>query len=252
MHKLKRAKEHLDSLKVLVAALEDTGGKRITTYDDTENGLYVIRIQHLAEDESFKIILTIGDFICALRASLDHLAWQLALLTTTKPSRELMFPIFEKSTVDTQMRLAKVTFGIPDAAIAFMKSMQPYHAGDDYKSAHLWRLNTIWNIDKHRHIAGFQEMPDSWEFNFKGIKGMENIDVQTEQIDNQSIVRLPLSIKEQVRFNPNVKIKFQINEPSEGIAFGYEALVEMYEFVANTVFPTFAGFFPEPEIPGKP
>jgi hypothetical protein len=249
--KLEWAKKHLDSLGEKVLALERTGGNRITTYDDVESGFYVITTHHSSEVEGFRIILMVGDFISSLRASLDHLAWQLALLTTSKPSSELTFPIIEKSTMDAQVRFAKQTFGIPEQAIAIMKSMQPYHAGDDYKSTHLWRLNKIWNIDKHRHIAGFREIPDTWEIRFQGIPGMDQIPYETEQFDNKTVMRLPLTIKKEVYFNPDVKVKFEINESSEGIIFGYEGLVEMYEFIENTVFPAFAGFFSETEIPGQ-
>jgi hypothetical protein len=107
-----------------------------------------------------------------------------------------------------------------------MKSMQPYHAGDDYKSTHLWRLNKLWNIDKHRHITGFGMMPDSWEVNFHGNPDMESIPFHTEQVGYQTIMRLPLAIKENVRFNPDVKVDFRINEPSEGIVLLYEDLVD--------------------------
>jgi hypothetical protein len=245
------AKKHLDSLEVLVRALEATGGNRISTYDDVENSLYIIKIEHLSESFGFRIALTIADFISSLRASLDHLAWQLALLTTAKPSNKLTFPIFEKSTVDTQMRMAEITFGISEEAIAIMKSMQPYHAGNDYKSTHLWRLNKIWNIDKHRRLMGFEEVPDTWEIRFSGVPGMDAIPFNNEQIGNHTIVRLPLAIKKEVHFNPDVKVEFRINESSEGLVIGYKDLVEMHEFVANTVFPAFAGFFPKHEIPGE-
>jgi hypothetical protein len=179
--------------------------------------LYVIKIRHTSDPDAFRIILSIGDFIASLRCSLDHLAWQLALLTTVKPTGELQFPILEKSTVDAQMRFAKVTFGIPDGAIAIMKSMQPYHAGEGHKSTHLWRLNKLWNIDKHRYIAGFEMKPDTWEVSFSGNPDMQRVSLLQEQIGHQTIMRLPLAIKENVRFNPEVKVDFRINEPDEGI-----------------------------------
>jgi hypothetical protein len=48
-----------------------------------------------------------------------------------------------------------------------------------------------------------------------------------------------------------VKVEFEINEVSEEIIIGYKDLVEMYKFVADVVFPAFAGFFPQTVIPGK-
>jgi hypothetical protein len=249
--KVEWAKKHLNCLGKQVAALPGNNGNRITTEEDIEHSQYVIKIQNAPEREFFRLILTCGDFISALRASLDHLAWQLALLNTPKPSGDLTFPIIDKNTVDTQMRLAKITFGIPEPAIAIMKSMQPYHAGNDYKSTHLWRLNKLWNLDKHRYLSGFREIPDTWEFHFSGFPDMESIPLDTQHIGNQTIMRLPLALKEKVHFNPNVKVEFEINESSEGIVLRYKDLVDMYEFVDSTVFPAFAGFFPQSEEPGE-
>lgn len=249
--KVEWAKKHLDSIEALVRSLADTGPNRISTYDDIEHSEYVITIRHPPEREAFRIALSIGDFICSLRSSLDHLAWQLALLTTAKPSGELQFPILEKNILDAQVRFAKITFGIPDAAISIMKSMQPYHAGDDFKSTHLWRLNKLWNIDKHRYIAGFQLRPDTWEVNFQGNPDMESIPFHQEQIGHHTIMRLPLAIKENVRFNPDVRVEFIINETSEGMVLLYTDLVDMYEFVDKVVFPAFEGFFPQTEVPGQ-
>lgn len=208
--KVEWAKKHLASIEVLLRALEKTGGNRITAYDDIANGLYIISTEHFSETEGFRIALTIADFVSSLRSSLDHLAWQLALLTLPKPSTKLMFPIFEKNTVDAQVRMAEVTFGIPEEAITIMKSMQPYHSGDAYKTTPLWRLNKIWNIDKHRHLFGFEELPDTWEFHIEGVSaGMENIPIDHEQIGNHTIVRLPLVLKNKCISTQMLKLSFE-------------------------------------------
>src|SRR5580658_4055833 len=149
--KLSRAKLHLDALDQEVRLFKQSEPHRITTEEDEDGGWYIVKIEHL-KDISLGVALIAGDFISCLRSSLDHLAWQLATLPTDSPSRDISFPICEKDSLDTQIRIVKATYGIPDAAVAIMKQFQPYNGGDAYKSTHLWRLNKLWNIDKHRHI----------------------------------------------------------------------------------------------------
>lgn len=270
--KLSRAKIHLDSMKEAVSLFRKTNKQTTTSDDDIENGLYVIST-HIPHDESsFKIALLLGDFVCNLRSSLDHIAWQLALLTCCGddlPSRDTSFPICEKDSVETQVRIARCTFGIPDEAVAIMKSLQPYKAGKDYRSTHLWRLNTLWNIDKHRHIAPHGVVTD-WLFkldrdhfaaDFRYMASKHGIKV--EDTGDGCVMKMPLSLKEKVHFNPSpntgdVDIRFGYEIPTtnagdsdSGIEMSLGDLIEIYEFVAKRVFPIFSGFFPEPEITRK-
>jgi hypothetical protein len=55
-----------------------------------------------------------------------------------------------------------------------------------------------------------------------------------------------------VEFNPNVGMKVRFIDKESGLDIGFSDLVEIYDFVADTVFPAFAGFFPQPVIPGQP
>ncbi len=43
--------------------------------------------------------------------------------------------------------------GVPAKAISRVKELQPYHRGKAFKSDPLWRLNFLWNTDKHRSMA---------------------------------------------------------------------------------------------------
>jgi hypothetical protein len=62
----------------------------------------------------------------------------------------------------------------------------------------------------------------------------------------------PLADKSKVEFNPNVGMKVRFIDKESGLDIGFSDLVEIYDFVADTVFPAFAGFFPQPVIPGQP
>jgi hypothetical protein len=148
----------------------------------------------------FTIALIMGDFIASLRSSLDHLAWQLALLGGGTPSRDICFPICEKDSLETQLKIARSTYGIPDTAIPIVKSLQPYKSEDAYKSTHLWRLNMLWNIDKHRHLMP-HGVSTGWLFRFSGLQNSPRIEV--EELNDGNIMRIPIPLKGNVEFNPD-------------------------------------------------
>ena len=258
--KLQWAKQHLDLLGKKVGLFRESNKQTTTTYDDIEHGWYVIRTKVPHDKAVFDIALITGDFISCLRSCLDHLAWQLALFTDSKPSRDICFPICEKDSLDTQLRITKSTYGIPDEAISVMKSLQPYHAGDNYKSTHLWRLNKLWNLDKHRHITPHGVVTD-WLFKVDGEHFAADFSfvghqsgIVVEDVGDGCIMKLPLAMKEKVHFNPSsnaANVDMRFGSETDGIELAYSDFVEMYEFVANTVIPAFASFFPQGKVPGQ-
>jgi hypothetical protein len=248
--KLAWAKKHLDLLGEKIAAFRKNNKGSLSAEEDAANGWYVIRIHIPHDDSTFDIALVAGDFISNLRACLDHLAWQLALHTTDNPSREICFPICEKNSIDTQVRIVKSTFGIPEAAIATMKEMQPYLGGDNYKLSHLWRLHKLWNLDKHRHITP-HGVVTNWLFKIEGIAN-PLAQFGVEELDDGCVMKVPLAIKDKVQFNPNPSgVDVRLIDRAEGIDLGYGDLLEIYEFVAKIVIPAFAVFFPEDKKIGE-
>ena len=237
--KLQWAKEHLDALDRELALLKQSNTQRLSTEDDLENGWYIVRVDFPSNPRQFTVALISGDFISCLRSSLDHLAWQLALLTTDTPSRDICFPICEKNSLDTQLRIVKSTYGIPDAAVSIMKSLQPYNSGDAYKSTHLWRLNKLWNVDKHRHIMPHEVVTD-WLFQCDAA-----IDVMTESFEDGGVMKFPLAFKDKVKLNPDVGTDVVFGGRKEGFTMSFGDFVAIYEFVANSVMPAFASFFPQ-------
>jgi hypothetical protein len=236
---LGRAEKHLERLQGEIASFEKTHKLEILTEEDLNNQLYVIRAKFdYPIEEGFEIAVTAGDFINRLRASLDHLAWQLALYGSDKPGIGIHFPIFEKDSEDAQIKIARATFGMPDEAIPVVKSFQPYKAGDLYKTHALWRLNKLWNIDKHRHISGHGGASET--FLHISVPGLR---AQKEWFDGEDIVRLPLALKDKVTLDPSAPIRFLFMDSVEGWEISLRDMFVIYQFVANTVFPAFAGFF---------
>jgi hypothetical protein len=231
------AKKHLDSLAAEFLIFKQTNKHEISTEEDTENRLYIVRIKHPPIERSLQVVLTAGDFISCLRSSLDHLAWQLTLLGGVWPSREICFPICERNTLEAQLKIVKSTYGMPDSAVSILKSLQPYQYGENFKSSPLWLLNMLWNIDKHRHISAFTILPN-WQFKAEG-----GIEISPEQIDDCTIFSFPITHKEKIDFNPDRTVDLRFYDKREGIEIGYDDFAKMYEYVTETVLPSFAKFF---------
>lgn len=66
------------------------------------------------------------------------------------------FPILRECNAQT---LRSCTGGVPPDARKIIESLQPYHRPQSPITSHLlWRLNLLWNIDKHRRIPVFGDV----------------------------------------------------------------------------------------------
>lgn len=233
--KLTRAKMHLDALNQFVEKWIASEPFEIYLYDDVRKHECKLLIK--MGELPFEAALIAGDFICCLRSSLDYLAWQLATLTTTKPSNKVCFPIYGKDSPGTQVSIKKSTVGIPENAISIIKSFQPYHAGDAYKTSPLWILNKMWNIDKHRHIvlhSGAVEL----RFTHVTVEPL-----RFDKIGDLGIFTFPISVKPNLSIDspPSVAVKF--GDDNEGMVVTLQGCLEIYKFISETVFPEFERFF---------
>src|SRR5450432_4105692 len=115
-----------------------------------EKSLYAIRIDVSLTPEIIPMLL--GNFICCLRASLDHLAWRLAHIPpvrkfTARELKQIQFPIFVcRNTYKDRRKL------FPPAVADIFDTLQPYLRGNAYRDDPLWQLNELWTMDKHRSI----------------------------------------------------------------------------------------------------
>lgn len=146
--KLGRAKEHLDRLANEVSAFRQNAYS-ISRQDNANNSRHRVRIELNIMPDPIGIL--VGEFAFNIRSGLDHLAWQLALLTTGNPARNTAFPIC--STKPTDHSFQKKVLNIPPEAVDIIESLQPYHRGEAFRDCPLWQLNRLCNIDKHQLIA---------------------------------------------------------------------------------------------------
>src|SRR5712692_6108746 len=103
---------------------------------------------------SFDAVCLAGDIVHNLRAALDHLAQQLALLgcptLNDKELRQIEFPIAETLCKYEADKARKVK-GMRPEAIEAIDRLRPYKDGNHA----LWRLHELDNIDKHRTLFTF-------------------------------------------------------------------------------------------------
>lgn len=172
--KLRRAKQHAETLKAHVALTFDLDHHRITVEDDPDACQYVFRVFDLQlTDPDWSLFL--GDCVHNLRSALDHLAFQLAILgkglraLTDKEARACGFPIFEDPTEfpnprktgpirllrpGEQTRITELQpFNAQDASIWGSSAMFPFRRWPPASiPEQLRRLGELDNIDKHRRV----------------------------------------------------------------------------------------------------
>jgi hypothetical protein len=149
--KLNRADAHLKSLQAEVAAFFGRDPYTFSEHLDCEAGKYSLHIEIL-EQPPLAWSVFVGDFVHNLRSALDHLAWQLVVVSNAKPSHRTQFPIFTTEPVGGAP-LAKwesMVVGMNDPILKCVRQVQPYTAGSGAKETGLAILNRLSNEDKHR------------------------------------------------------------------------------------------------------
>lgn len=247
--KVQRAKEHLDALEKAIRDFESPLGKpkayRVSGEDDLQSQECVLKLE--IDEPSLTLGILAGDFISSLRSSLDWLAWQLAAIKTNPPSEKVCFPVLEENTLGAQGKFREATLGIPGEAIAIMQELQPYQHGNAAKDTHLWRLNKLWNIEKHRHLIINAMTIDLFVIAPPGTR------VKQQIVDNRGEVRFPLSLKNKVRLDPTrCKGTLRFGDESEGVLLSHGEFLDMYEFVSDKIIPRFKRFFPQTPVEGQP
>jgi hypothetical protein len=238
MYKVDRAKVHIDALSELIKLWGEIQSKGLSSHDDLERGEHIVEIRPPELDMSIALIA--GDFVCCLRSSLDHLVWQLIKVIGGEPSKRTCFPVLGENSLDAQLFFTKSVFGVPEEAIAIIRSLQPYQSGDAYKLHYLWILNTLWNIDKHRHIPLHAAITEYvYESGPKPLR--------VEKFEDHMKIFFALADKANVKFDPRPQSEVQFGNKDEGVLVNIQSLRAIYEAIRNQIIPAFARFFPQQE-----
>ncbi|HSH59159.1 MAG TPA: hypothetical protein VK988_05850 [Acidimicrobiales bacterium] len=150
--KVARAQEHFDTFEREAEAFIRSDPYEVVCEVEPNGTQYVYRIR-IRESPPIRLSICIGGALYNLRSSLDHVAWQLALLHGPPPPMT-EFPVFSDRTAYLSESPRKLK-GIGAQPQALIESLQPYHFPEPDGSL-LWMLHRLSNIDKHRllHLTG--------------------------------------------------------------------------------------------------
>jgi hypothetical protein len=231
-----RASEHLKALQADCLAFREDA-YTVLKYDDPQKSLHICRVE--LKPCTTDIPIAIGEYAYALRSALDHLAWQLGLLSGRTPSRSSAFPIHATDSVRDRERFMRATWDIPCAAVDVIKALQPYQRGKAFKTHPLWQLNKLCNIDKHMTIsfAHTEIIVDT---------AGPPVDLLRREGDYGVELAVALALKDKVEFKPKPpKLVFgrPIESPGPEFMLSEEEVAEIHRFVSDEALPLFARFF---------
>ena len=159
--RLDRAEEHLTQLKTLIEIFVDGEYDLAREKEklDSERAKPAFRLRTGDSQIPLKIPVLVGEIAYNLRATLDYLVYELAILDSGSTQNGTQFPICD---APDAFRRRRKTFlnGINDTHAAAIETLQPYGAGS-WK--HPFRLlRTISNPDKHRHLVIHKQQGSGW------------------------------------------------------------------------------------------
>ncbi|MEP6715858.1 MAG: hypothetical protein ABJC09_09790 [Terriglobia bacterium] len=234
--KAARALEHLDEFKLVLERYYASKPYAVKRTDDAERGRHVIRI--FMKDPGDKMAILAGEFAHALRCSLDHVVYSLIVFATEviPDSRRIQWPMQEKQ---DDKQFARQTEGMDPRAAELIKSLQPYHEGQDeaFRNSPLWQLHMLDIIDKHRRIA-FHE--NALDCHFPSLKPSDGVTFEPQDGWGEVALPLPLS-KAEMWLNPKPRITF--GDVHERLTLDVYALSELYRLVTAEILSQFDRFF---------
>jgi hypothetical protein len=237
-----RATEHLNALDKALGIYYEGNPCVIASRFDVENQRDIILLQ-VTKIPDMRLGILAGDFLYNLRACLDHLFWQLALIESggriPNNPKLIEFPISYKDNVSDKNRawLASKLCYVPKSARSIIESLQPYTAGPteaNRKTHPLYLLNTLCNIAKHRVIPVRSMMAEIKIPNIPGIsyKPLENASWE-----------ISIPTPHPTIFPPRASIMFGNIE--DEIDVDVAVIGKVYDFVTTAILPKFADFFIE-------
>jgi hypothetical protein len=240
--KIIRAKEHLDSLysEIQMFWLSKPKPFDLIPEDDTKESEKVFKFK-VNREPPIRWSVIVGDIAFDLRSALDHLAWQLALLTTSTPCKGTEFPIFDCASnfkKGGKGGAASKMQNIPPEAQEIIESLQPYHQEDELNLVHLWWLHELNRIDKHR------ELIPCFTSSMIKYSDMSGIFRPSGRLNDGARIVIPIP-KGKLKTKIGAEIAFDV--PTLDSPLPFEKIDGIHKFIREEVIPRFYSFFPKPE-----
>jgi hypothetical protein len=226
------AKCHLDELREAVSAF-CADSHTVTAEPELERDQVRHRVR--LNQPHVSIYLICGDYLQCLRTALDQAVWSLVNHRTGLDSESSEFPVFEDPlNSQTKRKFDAKIAGLSDAAIDYIKSIQPYNrpAGTPLFTSALWCLHELNRIDKHRRISVQTQLSLTSVGNELVIPGAAVAEVSQERTDYGFDVILRGAYK---HFKPEITALVIFGEPKRGIVTDVIGLAQLHSFVADEV-----------------
>lgn len=146
------AKKHLETLNEASGGFFELEGQSLALKVDQQvsaDTAVVLVAPAEVPDVPIRCALMVGDILQNLRATLDHMVWDLVTLVNRRPARpkQVQFPM-ASSARDWGDRLEDRLPHIPMGQRAIIREYQPYRRGDGPRN--IRRLRNFSDHDKHR------------------------------------------------------------------------------------------------------
>ena len=153
--KTERARSHIDALATEVSSFSLSSPCYLVFDDDSDPEFKVLKAKRTSPIPE-NICLIIGDAVHNLRPALDHLAYELVEIETSKTAKNLpenllqniQFPIAKDSNGVTDAIKSKQMNKVGKQVDNALRALRPYRGGNDGLCA----LHDLDRIDKHRLI----------------------------------------------------------------------------------------------------
>jgi hypothetical protein len=224
--KLDRASHHAIDLKTRMDAAVAPGSYAFERLLDDTGTKYIYKVTKLPViDPVWSLIF--GDFLTNLRASLDHLAWQLVLLDGGSPNEFTQFPIHERTTNRRGNARPTRIAGVTNAdVIKAVEAVQPWamlnaEEGDLARDSALNMLNVLVNNDKHKllvPIAGGIDLSRTvWQTPSKDATVQLSIQVVPLEVGDTIATFTFTGWDPPADFDPQIGVEIRLNDGPKGI-----------------------------------
>jgi len=187
--------------------------------------------------------LIIGDIVTNLRASLDHIAWELAMLhirqtggkkLTPSQARTVQFPLYDDPSAMTDRRrgVRALQYVLPQAHTE-IKHFQPYNRRNWPELRLLRDLELLSNADKHRLVT-----PTNIRAKIRLTPNDEGIvAILNKHRNSQFIADIGTNLK------PNITYIIAVYPRDILHPMDIEELTLIHNFIRDEVIPAFTSFF---------
>lgn len=194
--KLDRAHVHLKALQAEIPVFFARDPYEVGMNLDCKAGKCSVHIE-VREHPPLAWSVMVGDIVHNLRSALDHLAWQLVLVSGAEPViGATQFPIFtsEPGNSNERGKWNRYVAGMADPILEYMREVQPYADRDGAHEHSLVILATFSNEDKHRLPAARVAAVAEHEVGSIGL-----VPVRDVEVSNAMIVKgIPLEDGDQI------------------------------------------------------